>query len=324
MNRARGRYRSVLLFLGAAAVLFANALPAAGSLLRDIRIGEYQSSTRIVLEFDSEPLLTSPPRIDNGVLIVTLATTHPKLVRRIPFENTERISNLEIIAHKDDNLEIHLMFSPWHHRLKWFQLKDPFRLVMDVEIGEKTTAPKPAVTSAGKKPHHVQTQMAHGYQADQMQVQKITPAPPTARTFNPQQDSSSPGNTTSEPGKTNADHHLVDNTTVSEKVSNSVPPTPQSGPEQKPAPRMPVFVPSKAQSQTAIPGGSNLQFYLVGGLVLLTIIILGLLASIVLSRHKNLTSREQLAIDELLRRQEKRLKIINAQIDEEMQKFDKI
>ena len=320
MNRARSRCRSVLLFLGAVGVIFSNALPAAGSLLRDIRIGEYESSTRIVLEFDSEPRLISPPKIENGVLTVTLAGTHPKLVRRIPFENTSRISNLEIITHRDDKLEIRLLFSPRHGRLKWFNLQNPFRVGIDVELVDKQTESMPAASAAADDmPEPAATQIADEYAAFSTDTGQSTEHNqpdrednlPQALSLRSQNASRPEGENVLPVVKTTAS---VDNESVNE----------QPGPQKAPAPKMPVLANPSRPVEPPPPKGRDLQLYLVGGLVLLTVIILGLLASIIFSRNRGSAGRGRLAIDELLRKQEKRLKTINAQIDEEMEKFDKI
>ncbi len=330
MIRARGRWRSVLLFPAVAAVIIIISLPATAAMLRDIRIGEYDAITRIVLEFDSKPDLITPPKIENGILTINLASTTPKLVRRIPLENTKRIRNLEIISHKDDKLEIRIILDSRHSNLKWYNLKDPFRLGIDAEPVNMSTAALPPghLPESDKQPQNP-SPTANESQNHPLQAPKSAGTKQGFSDLIPGQDPESsrqnhlgPENPAGRIRETDAvadvEKTLSTESIPEEGISSAV------GHEKSAAPKMPVLVTRTSSGRPTLNGKMDLQLYLVVGLVLLTIIILGLLASIIFSRSKSGAKEMRMTIDELLRNQDEKIKLINAQIDEEMQKFDKI
>ncbi len=324
MDREKGKCRAMLLVLGAAAVLFANVTASAAAVLRDIRIGEYKSSTRIVLEFDNQVHPAYFPKAEKNLLKVTLASASPGLVRRIPLENVKRIRDLEIIARKDEKLEIRFLFGIPDIQVKWFSLQNPFRIVMDVKPAHSQALVIPVETEKNPPVLNNNSPSPSGSES-RLEKNKNTQTGLTSKSL-------SQAETLNKKVRIQHESRMVHST---DKPVNSLNATGHNDFTQEGFGRqlsertdginqkMPVLV-SRKSSGTVQTKKFDLQFYLVAGLIFLTIIILGLLVSIVFSQNKSETRRGRLNIDELLRKQEKRLQVINAQIGEEMEKFDKI
>jgi hypothetical protein len=80
---------------GLLALLILWTATAAGSSLRDIRIGEYDGFTRIVFELDTPVTSQTINPQDAGQLLVTLGNTTPRLVRKIPVERSAHVRDIQ-------------------------------------------------------------------------------------------------------------------------------------------------------------------------------------------------------------------------------------
>ncbi len=104
---------------------------AAGADLRDIRIGEYKSFTRIVFEFNKEFSVKLPVNTDENKVIINFSQTGKALKRNISFDKSGPVMGIEFFQ-KQSNLTAVIILEWPDFRIKFFPLSKPARYVIDI------------------------------------------------------------------------------------------------------------------------------------------------------------------------------------------------
>ena len=105
--------------------------PSAGADLRDIRIGEYKSFTRIVFEFNKEFSLKLPVNTDENKVIISFSQTRKALKRNILFNKSGPVMGIEFFQ-KQSHLTAVIILEWPYFRIKSFPLSNPARYVIDI------------------------------------------------------------------------------------------------------------------------------------------------------------------------------------------------
>lgn len=124
-------------------LLCACMTPSWAALLKDIRIGEYETYTRIVFELDSvvrEPVISQTAE----QVQVVLSGTQPDLKRRLPLEGNRHLQDIKIQTVHPDKMSIIIQHDARILRISSFELHSPPRLVLDAHwvTSEPTLAPQ--------------------------------------------------------------------------------------------------------------------------------------------------------------------------------------
>ena len=99
--------------------------------LRYVKIGEHETYTRVVFEF-KEPVQFDIPQLKpGGRFSVVFVDTTTALPRQITLDATERVESIEF-EQRESNLSAVVAMSFLQFRIKPFSLTDPERLVVDV------------------------------------------------------------------------------------------------------------------------------------------------------------------------------------------------
>jgi hypothetical protein len=273
--------------------------PASAARLMDIRIGEYETFTRIVFELDAaieEPGIFQTP---DGLKVV-FADTRPDLIRKVPFEGSRGLGDMQIRTGQKA-LSVIFQLGTRPEQTASFQLRDPPRVVMDVHwpgSGPNTQAPPVSAPQA----RSVEQALAAGA-SPTSPTYKIplassdpVPAPVSGRSIRSETINASPSRyKVRESGST---------VSLQQRI------------ETRPEADAPIT------RANAAPGPKRLQFYLVTALVVITIAILVLLALMLLSRHRWVHDDGPLSAKEYLRSQDERIAMIDARIQEQMKRYD--
>jgi len=136
-------------------LLSACVTPSWAALLKDIRIGEYETYTRIVFELDSavrEPVISQTAE----QVQVVLSGTQPDLKRRLPLEGNRYLRDIKIQSVHPDKIAIIIQHDARILRISSFELHSPPRLVLDAHwvISEPTPDPQETLlpTSVNQEP----------------------------------------------------------------------------------------------------------------------------------------------------------------------------
>ncbi len=299
-------------------VLFAWINPAFATSLKDIRIGEYDKFTRIVFESDTELSAEQILSSDPGRLTVVFSNTRPAFMRKIPVDRSPLIDRLEVMSRKD-RLSITLYFNSRHARFDTFGLKDPPRMVLDVfwqppagKLASESPRNEPAII-AGNRDHEGKevlrsTQSTAGVQPEMYGQPQPNPAD-AETTLSLRDESSIP--VEKQPGVTNRQASTGQRAEIRKPTPRNVlPPTPS------------VAVAPPDDSGASYSRG--LQYYLILGLVFITIGILLLLVFMLVFRHHWGNEKRSLKTNEYLQHQDKRIASINARVQEQIQRYDEV
>lgn len=256
------RNRTILPILCVGFVLITWTCPSYAAKLKDIRVGEHETHTRIVFEHgDTIPHETLRP-LAAGQLSVVFPDTELDLVRKIPIDSSKRLQEIKIWQRQNE-LSLVLTFAFEHFRYELSRIDQPNRLVLDVY---RMTPPET-------------TSLSENDMSDQL---ASVPEPPV-----PVETSES-------------EQPLVQKLDPPRQVRTTEPPP-------QPAAR---------------PG--RLQHYLAVGLVILTLAILILLLVMLVSKSRWANSSPQIKPDDFLERQNERIAALDAQIQEQLKRFDKV
>jgi hypothetical protein len=274
--------------------------------LKDVRIGEYEDFTRVVFEFSA---LVHPVDFNDqtpGRLTIDFADTQPRLIRKIPIDRSDRIDDAQLWQ-KGTSLSAVLMFPFDHYRFEYFSLTEPNRIAVDIFPATQATGAAPAAKNAppvqsdktavsGSREAVAPTTTLppeHPRQMEQVAPIRETPlekaAPPPAR---------------------NGD-------------------TPVASMDENPAPSSQTGIRQvEPYPQATKPVGtsftSRLQYYLVVGLVVITMIILALLVLMLLSRYRERKDTPPLSTNEVLLHQDEAIASLNARIHEQLKRYDEV
>jgi hypothetical protein len=127
-------------------LLIACMTPSWAALLKDIRIGEYETYTRIVLELDSvveEPVISQTAE----QVQVVLSGTQPDLKRRLRLGGGRHLQDIKIQTVHPDKMSIIIQHGARISRISAFELHSPPRLVLDAHwvTSEPTLEPRDAL-----------------------------------------------------------------------------------------------------------------------------------------------------------------------------------
>lgn len=282
----------LFLFVGITIQLYSG--PASAAKLLDVRVGEYEGFTRVVFEMDTPSV---KPEIDiqaPNTIRVAFEQTDADLVRKIPVERSRHIKSLQFWQ-LNDTLSTVLTVDYTHFRFESFSLSSPPRIAVD--IFPKAAPPETAKQESGGLDPMAQSQS------------DIQPETGTARkrfgqeTPEPQQSEQAPVDVL----------ESKESDTTAEKTTPALPKLASSPPQKdKTVSPEPKNAPTKFR----------LQFFLVIGLVVITIGILFLLLLMLFARHRFSEVKSKLSASEFLQQQDKKIAALDTRIKEQFERYD--
>ena len=281
----------------AGACLHFGSHPANAAQLIDVRIGEYDGFTRVVFEVDAPPESPQIEILSTGKLKVAFDRTDVNLVRKIPVERSRHIKAIQFWQNNDQLSTVLMVDYPYFH-FKTFQLSNPPRISVDIF----PTAPPPPVDtapttsespSALEPDRPLETEPPRQITAHEETVPEDAAQPPAGKTA-----------TKKEP-----------RTVVTVKEVPNVPKQKNDAPDRIKKMTAP---PSQTNRQTTF----RLQFFLVIGLVVITIGILFLLLMMLFARHRFSEVKTRLSASDALRRQDRTIEALNSRIKEQFERYD--
>lgn len=260
----------LLIYAGFAA-LFSMPATTGASELKDIRIGEYDNFTRVVFEFSDSVVPRNFDDGSSGRLTVAFPWTQPRLIRKIPTERSPRIDDTQLW--KTGTVLYAILVFPFdRYRYDFFTLSEPDRIVIDIfplndAAYQNRTTPK----------------KQQGPQSSQLNADKT---PPVTLTEEMNIDLPEPIRVTDIP-ETSPEKASLDLESNQRSVLDDAVPLSALTEETESDParfRQPV-------TQVDSPSGSGgitsrLQYFLMVGLLIITIALLGLLLVFLFSRQK--------------------------------------
>jgi hypothetical protein len=317
------RIRIIFPILFAGLVLIAWACPSYAAQLKDIRVGEYETHTRIVFEFSDTIASETIRPLASWQLSVVFPDTDLDLVRKIPMDRSKYLKNIKIWQRKNE-LSLVLTFTFEHFRYELSKMDQPIRLLLDIyrlttpegsslPVAEKTATPALSAKAEENPDAQPPAQRLETGPADKYKPALSAEADPSAIDRNA-------GSIERPPTQLNENDISPQITTpqkppVSDEPTRSVqaPATKLEPPKQA---RTPVPPPKPA------PQPRRLQYYLVIGLIILTLVILVLLLIMLVLKSHWVNSSSPIKPGELLERQDKRIAALDAKIQEQLNRFD--
>ncbi len=317
--------RIIFPILCAGFVLIAWTCPSNAALLKDIRVGEYETHTRIVFEFSDILAPETIRPLTSGQLSVVFPDTGLDLIRKIPMDRSRRLKDIKIWQRKNE-LSLVLTFAFEHFRYELSKIGQPKRLLLDIyrlTTPETSSLPVPEETAAPA----ASTKAAEVPDA-QPPAEKLETGPVDKRepTFSTEAEPSSidrNAGSNERPPIRQDENGISQQMTTPQKSPVSAEPT---GPEPAPAPKL---EPPK-QARTAVPPSEpaprpgRLQYYLVIGLIILTLVILVLLLIMLVFKSRWVNSSSPIKPGDLLARQDERIAALDAKIQEQLKRFDRV
>lgn len=302
----------LLIYAGFAA-LFGMPATTGASELKDIRIGEYDEFTRVVFEFSEN---VAPRDFDDGSsgrLTVAFPGTQPRLIRKIPTERSPRIDDTQLWQ-TGKVLYAILVFPFDRYRYDFFTLSEPDRIVIDIfPLNDAAYLDRAA------------SKNRQGQPSSQLNTDKSPPVTSTDEVNIDLPDDDHP-----EPIHVSDIHE-----TPLEKASLDLESNQRSVLDDKvPLPALPAETESDSarfrqpvKSQVDYPSGSGeitsrLQYFLMVGLVIITIALLGLLLVFLFSRQKIKTALMPLDTDDYFKQQDEAIASLNQRIQEQLKRYD--
>lgn len=292
-----------------------------GALLKDIRVGQYDTFTRIVFEFDAHVTAESIMSPSHGQIRIVFPQSKPDLIRKIPIDRSERITDIQIWMQHDELVAV-IKVAFHQLRIDSFQLSNPDRIAVDIHRSSTPTA-----IPTGRA---AQTPTAT---PERQRTEKPTETPPKPQhqakpiPTAPQPDESPRWKPT--PSKV-LEETTLSKPPVSLPAAKSQPNESVVAPDQsQPLGPQPTIVAPPQQSRS-VPADSpeeksnGLQYYLMVALIVITIVILILLVFMLVSRRRWVENNKPLDVDEHLQRQDKHIALLNAQIEEQLKRYDEV
>jgi hypothetical protein len=320
------RNRTILPILCVGFVLITWTCPSYAAKLKDIRVGEYKTHTRIVFEHgDTIPQETLRP-LTSGQLSVVFPDTELDLIRKIPIDRSKRLKEIKIWQRRNE-LSLVLTFAFAHFRYELSRIDQPKRLVLDVY---RMTPPK---TTSLSESEEKAAPAAPGNKDETPDAQPLTDKPETTPEDNFQThalNQTEPSSTTNRTAELD-EQQLVpqkSNDMSKQPASTSEPPIPAETieSEQTAAQTLDPQRQVRATEPPAQPAVRpwRLQHYLAIGLVILTLAILVLLLVMLVSKNRWANPSPQIKADDALERQNERIAVLDAQIQEQLKRFEKV
>ncbi len=318
--------RIIIPILCAGFVLIAWTCPSYAAQLKDIRVGEYETHTRVVFEFSDTIAPETIRPLASGQLSVVFPDTGLDLIRKIPMDRSEKLKDIKIWQRKNE-LSLVLTFAFEHFRYERSKIDKPIRLLLDIyrltapesaflPAPEEKAAPAESLKAAGDPDARPPTK-----RPETMPVSENEPASPTEAEPSSSTDREAGLDERSPPPQDENGISPKETTLQQAPVSAET-----AGPEQAPAakskPPEPARMPVPPPETATRPG--QLQHYLVIGLVILTLVILVLLLIMLVSKSRWVKSGPPIKPGDLLASQDQRIAAIDAKIQEQLKRFDKV
>lgn len=290
------------------------------ALLKDIRLGEHQNFTRVVFEFDQPP--PSPPEIVTNLaeLRVIFGNITPDLVRKITVKQSHHVTDVQIWMEDNQLSAVFNVDASFTHG-KIRSLSAPPRLLLDIQW--KGALPPTASEISNALPTRKDDSPGIDSASSPYTVATVAPALTPATLVSPSDlnPESPPPNPVSSAEIIQTEKLQADSSSEAQKQTAEV--TVLTPP--KPTPEIPASHPYKvaadAPRQNREP--HRLQYYLVIGLVLLTIAILLLLVVMLLTKYKWINDRLLFKMDNHLKEQQDKIDTINGRIKEQLKHYEK-
>lgn len=312
----RRHWQSVSL-LSVVLVLSISAIPAYAATLKDIRVGEfYEASKRIVFEFDFQPVLETVEIVPPGNIRVIFEDVHPGFVRKIPTDNIDKLNKLQI-SEKNNKLIIDIIFNLSFQRYKSTWFDRPSRLVVDAFIIDPAqhlrTSPDSKVDSSQIDTSNQTMTLPAS------EIKENLPEPLDRIAENVQESILNANNSYNDFRSLTKDNQALAQKSDAKDTlysSNLRATDLISGEKMNGIPAI------DSSSQEKTPKG--LQYYLLIGLVVLTILILVMLIAMMFPKKKWGEEKKPLKIDDLLHRQEEHIATLNSQIEEQLKRYQEV
>jgi hypothetical protein len=320
------RYRTILPILCFGFVLGTLICPSYAAKLKDIRVGEYQTHTRIVFEHgDTMPHETLRP-LAAGQLSVVFPDTELDLIRKIPIDRSRRLEEIKIWQRQNE-LSLILTFAFAHFRYELYRIDQPKRLVVDV------FHMTPPDTTSLSEPEEKAALAASGSMDERTDAKPPTDKLETAPEDNFQTHSLSQTNPFSAVDRTVGFGKQQSVRQKSDEMSTQLSPTPEPPAPaeaieserihaQKREPQRQARATEPPLQPAARPW--RLQQYLTIGLVILTLVILVLLLVMLVLKNHWANSISHSKADDFLNRQNERIAALDAQIQQKLKHLDKV
>ena len=307
-----------LLLLFAVYYCFPGTSPCLAAVLKDIRVGEYDTFTRVVFEFDT-PETINDPIMDLGEARIQIGfpQTQPQFVRRIQLPGATHVKDIQIITDQTGLSAVILLSAPYS-RTDSFNLDAPVRKVLDIYWGNNSAPAVPLIAPPAPSSPLEGNLPEIGLDGGAAVQQNQVTAPAPVNSLQPASEAPPPD---------------------VEAVARPLPPhLPQLQDQQPihlrngppPEPSLPRLLKQTSSADTALSARpadtaarSNwLQYYLVIVLVVLTIIILILLIMMLLNRSRWEVERLPMSTHDFLNYQDDQIAILNARIQEQLKRYD--
>lgn len=279
------------------------------ALLNDIRVGDYDTHTRIVFELSEATVFERIISRKPGQLTIIFPNAKPQLIRKIPTERSARVQEITLFR-RQDSLSVVLAFSFEHFRYELKEYQAPFRLVIDVYHLGLNPASQPRPDKASEI---IETRDDRWHQeqppASLEQDPSKTPTP-----------SNEAENPLTQPGTTGPP--------AADQPQSDMPPLPRLAQSEKhqavPGQTTPQPESDNGLQATdnTIPDAKGLQYYLVIGMVIMTIVILLLLLLMLIFKQPKSEGQSLSAAGKDLRQQDKHIATLNAKIHEQLKRYD--
>ncbi|RJQ85270.1 MAG: hypothetical protein C4519_03445 [Desulfobacteraceae bacterium] len=281
------------------------------ALLKDIRIGEYDSFTRIVFELDTAVEAKRIQSEKECCLRVVFTNTRPDLVRKIPIKRAAGIKDFQIRTDKN-RLSVSFQFIHSHKKVDPSFLDEPPRLIVDVHHLPRSG---PGDIHAAILPDSKDRPSDSGTPAE--------PVPAEEKVFVYPEEPDLPQSLMLEQPKelglfssSAVQLTLSDEPPIADTAPASPAPGQKTALQRGPAP--------SASSARPIAQPHVFQDYLVIGLVIITAGILILLVITLLLSRKGLDDGvPALSTNEHLKHQDARIASLNARIKEQLERYEK-
>ncbi|MBI5896612.1 MAG: hypothetical protein HZB24_11625 [Desulfobacterales bacterium] len=281
-------------------------------------MGEYKTFTRIVFELDKAPPTIPDISGNPDELRVIFQDIAVDLVRKIPIKQSPHVKGVQIWLKANQLSAVFKVDTPFAHS-KISSMSNPPRLLVD--INWQTSAQRPdASETASPPPAKTDSSTTDTSAFIAAPVEKATPLLPQKSLELPAspQPSVSPANEA--PAETVVSSELPANSTSeSEKLPPEV--------SVLTPPQEILGLPTGTDAGTSFPIPSHrpnrLQYYLVIGLVVLTIAILLMLVVMLLTKYRWTNDRLLLNMDDHLNEQQAKIETINGRIKEQLKHYEK-
>ena len=262
------------------------------AILKDVRLGDHDAFTRVVLEFDSSITLPAEDKDAKG-LVLTFSPATAGLVRKIPSPTSSRITKLTLWE-KQQSLAIQITFNFQQFRYEFLELSDPYRLVIDIFPRNNWDAEENTVS--WQTPNSIFLPDVQDNSVATSEFSLNNDEPEILRS--PSLNIPSGAKATTASSLSQSDHIIAETRRLPTQTIN----------------------PKKSLNQNRAKWPS-LQFYLIVGLVVITIAILSF-AFIFLARYRWSDDAPRENINDLLKKQEAHIASINARIQEQLKRYD--